>query len=249
MNQQSIKGSNILSITGEKSTTPNFILSDEKELSYRLVYYIWLSRLFILLTSLSLLFFMSASLALYRLAPMVFVEPFLLIRQDSSDGIVRSEPITPRMASENLLVESFLRQYVTTRNSFVNDRSEMLSRWSAGGIIHFLSSPAIFREFTKGAKAKLPTLLQSGTNVETEILLVEKIGANKDKSNTWRIVFKTYETSKQRDPVTKEPIINTRKWTSSVRVLLVPSRAFTSLRLINPIGFTVAYYTQSEEAW
>ena len=53
---------------------PEFIQEEEKEVSSaKLNYYRWLARLFILFAAVSLLLFMSASLALFNLAPQALV--------------------------------------------------------------------------------------------------------------------------------------------------------------------------------
>ena len=100
------------------------------------LYYCWLSRLVMLFAVLSLGFFTSASLVLFKLAPEVMVEPFLIIKQDSSDSMVRYETIAPDMPSSNQIMDTFIRQYVILRNTVLNDEREMQSRWYAGGMCH-----------------------------------------------------------------------------------------------------------------
>ena len=135
-----LEGTKILSIADANGNSREFVSEVEKEVSgFKMKYYMWLSRLFILFAVISLLVFMSASLALFKLAPQVTVEPFLIIRQDSSDGIVRYEPIAYDMASKNQLMETFVRQYVIMRNTIINDEKEMQTRWFAGGMLNFLS--------------------------------------------------------------------------------------------------------------
>ena len=93
-NDNILEGTRVLSITDANGRHKEFISEVEKEVSgFKLKYYMWLSRLFILFAVVSLMIFMSSSLALFKLAPQVSVEPFLIIRQDTSDGIVRYEPI------------------------------------------------------------------------------------------------------------------------------------------------------------
>ena len=49
--------------------------------SLKEAYYQWVSRLIMLFCMISLLFFASASLVLFRMAPQVTVEPFLIIKR------------------------------------------------------------------------------------------------------------------------------------------------------------------------
>ena len=139
-----LEGIKILSLTDANGRAHEFISETEQEKAgFKLKYYMWLSRLFILFAIVSLLVFMSTSLAIFKLAPQVTVEPFLIINQDTSDGIVRAEAITNRMASKNQLMETFVQQYVILRNTIINDEREMQTRWYPGGMLSFLSSPGV----------------------------------------------------------------------------------------------------------
>ena len=100
-----IETSKILAITDANGEKHEFISETEEEVSSaKLTYYMWLSRLFIFFCTISLIIFMSTSLALFDLAPRVSVEPFLIIKQDSSDSIVRSEAIETDMPSKKQLM-------------------------------------------------------------------------------------------------------------------------------------------------
>ena len=148
-NDNILEGTRVLSITDANGRHKEFISEVEKEVSgFKLKYYMWLSRLFILFAVVSLMIFMSSSLALFKLAPQVSVEPFLIIRQDTSDGIVRYEPISYKMASKNQLMETFVRQYVLLRNTIIADEKEMQTRWFPGGMMNFLSSDYVFGQFS-----------------------------------------------------------------------------------------------------
>ena len=173
--------------------------------SARESYYRWLSRFVILIAILSLLFFSSASLVLFKLAPEVHIEPFLIIKQDSSEDMVRYETISRDMPSANQMMELFIRQYVILRNTVINDEREMQSRWFAGGMLSYLSSIEVFEEFfntmekekhmEQNAKAKLSR--------EVEIISVGKVGGN--RSPVWKVDFKTYELSPfERNETTNE---------------------------------------------
>ena len=107
-----------------------FIEQEEKKVeTAKYHYYLWLSRMFIMFAVLSLIVLLSSSLSLFNLAPQVTVEPFLIIKQDTSDGIVRYEPIALDMASKKQLMELFVKQYVILRNTIIRDEKEMMLRW------------------------------------------------------------------------------------------------------------------------
>ena len=256
-----LEGTKILSLTDANGRAHEFISETEQEKAgFKLKYYMWLSRLFILFAIVSLLVFMSTSLAIFKLAPQVTVEPFLIINQDTSDGIVRAEAITNRMASKNQLMETFVQQYVILRNTIINDEREMQTRWYPGGMLSFLSSPRVYNEFTQYRESIWGQIRHDGVVREVEIISIGKLGG--ERSPVWKVDFKTYELSQNWssdvcssdlelsqnavDQKTKARILSVRYWTASVTAFFIPGREFVGLRLINPIGFTVVRYSQAE---
>lgn len=193
----------------------------------------------------SLMIFMSSSLALFKLAPQVSVEPFLIIRQDTSDGIVRYEPISYKMASKNQLMETFVRQYVLLRNTIIADEKEMQTRWFPGGMMNFLSSDYVFGQFSAYRDSVWSKIIDAEMVREVEIISIGKLGG--EKSPVWKVDFKTYDLSTtMRNQNTRALILSTRYWTASVTAYFLRGREFVGLRLINPIGFTVTRYSQTE---
>lgn len=239
-------GAERLAITGNKpQQTPSFIntLEREKE-SFKLRYYVWLSRLSILFAAASLLVLMSSSLALFKLAPMVNVEPFLIIKQDSSDGIVRQEVISKNMASKELLIETYVKQYVLLRNTIVDDIVEMQSRWMPGGMVHFYSSWPVFEQSYKYAQGIFEKMYDVDLVREVEIISLGRLGGK--NSAVWKVDFKTYDLSPGDVSSNGAMIMKERYWTASVTAYFFPERKFLGRRLINPLGFTVTRYSQSE---
>lgn len=242
-----LEGSKIMSLprsAGEK-VNDFFIKSYRKVDSSRVVYYTWLSRFFIFTSVVSLLFMVSTSLSIFNLSPKVSVEPFLIVNQDRSKGIIRNEAISANMASKNQLMETFVKQYIILRNTIINDEREMETRWYGGGVLNFYSSPAVFSAFSEYREEIWHTILKANISREVEIISINKVGG--DKSPIWKVDFKTYDISdKQRSGRTKAILLTTRYWTSSVTAYFVPERRFVGARLINPLGFTVVRYSQTE---
>ena len=247
MEQNSLEqGTKILSITDKnKQEHTNFIRQDEKESSsVKLVYYMWLSRFFIFFATVSLMVFLSSSLALFHLAPLVEVEPFLIIRQDNSDNLVRSEPISQDMASKDLLLKTFIKQYVILRNTVVSDEIEMNSRWMPGGMMHFFFFLPVYVQFWN-SKAEMVEKKDFYSYVrEVEIISIARQGGK--RSEVWKVDFKTYDLSPGNVNTGGAFIMKERYWTASVTARFYPERVFMGRRLINPIGFTVTRYSQSE---
>lgn len=247
MSDNLLEGSRILTITdGNVQRQVEFIEKDEKKASsLKLIYYMWLSRFFIFLAILSLCLFWSASLALFRLAPQVKVKPFLIITQDNSEGIVRSETIESRMASRDKVTETYIKQYVELRNTVIDDEVEMRSRWYPGGLVHFLSSPAIFNDFSATVDKRWEEEVIKGTVREVEIMSTQRVGGQ--HSPIWKVDFKTYTLMRLDNQTTNtERIMRTQYWTASVTAIFVKERMFLGRRLINPLGFTVVRYSQTQ---
>lgn len=245
-NKLTNNGKDVLLLKGKVSHEQiNFVQEQEKEVaSFKLIYYIWISRMFIFFATISLMFMFLCNLSLFRLAPLVEVEPFLIIRQDDSENLVRSEPIAQDMSSKDLLFETFIKQYVILRNTLINDAQEMNSRWMPGGMIHFLSSGTVFTQFYGSVE---DTLLKIGGNSrvrEVEIISIGRLGGK--KSEVWKVDFKTYDIIPETKNQSGIYMLQEKYWTASVTARLYPERVFVGRRLINPLGFTVIRYSQSE---
>ena len=242
-----LESTKVMALTDNSGRTYHFIGQGEKEKqTAKMYYYLWLSRLFIFTSVLSLAVFLAASLSLFKLAPQVTVEPFLIIgNQNTSDDMARYEPIAHNMASKEKLMEIFVKQYVIYRNAIINDEIEMMTRWYAGGIVHFMSSDSVFAEFYKSFAERIQRIVQKQLSREVEILSIGRTGGK--NSRVWKVDFKTYEVSQRdRNEESGSLILNTQYWTASVTAYFIPERLFTGRRLINPLGFTVTRYNQSE---
>lgn len=240
-------GRQTLAIEGSAAYQPEFLDKlDKKSEDAKLTYYLWLSRFFIVTAVISLLVLVSSALALFRLAPMVTVEPFLIINQDSSEGIVRNEPITTDMSSRDKLMKTFIRQYVILRNTVINDPTEMRSRWMPGGMVNYLSSEDVYFAFNKSASSNWEEMFKRALVREVEIISINRQG--EAKSPVWKVDFKTYDLYDEQghSQAQKEATLRVHYWTASVTGHFIKERIFLGRRLINPLGFTVVRYSQTE---
>lgn len=248
MNNQLGPNQKTLLITDANSVGPKLQYvtdTNVRKTSAREYYYCWLSRFVAFIALLSLMFFTSASLVLFKLAPEVHVEPFLIIKQDNSDEMIRYETISTDMPSSKQMMELFIKQYVILRNTVVYDIREMQTRWYAGGMVSYLSSIPVYNEFFKDGEKMLQSLNKDKISREVEIISIGKVGG--EKSPLWKIDFKTYDLSPaNRNEKTGELVLKTRYWTASMTAVFIPERYFLSRRLINPLGFTVTKYSQTE---
>lgn len=227
----------------KKEEAPVEFLSEltEADKSSKEVYFRWLSRLVILCAIVSLSFFMSASLVIFRLAPEIIVEPLLLIRQNDSQSMVRYEPIAPNMPSIRQLTEMFIKQYVIMRNTVINDEQEMRTRWGPGGIVHFLSAQDVYANFVGMNAGSVNKMFDDGYSSEVKIDEISKQG---DTGSVWTVVFTVYNLSKDRGK-NGALTLKTQRYKASITPKFIPERRMYRARLINPLGFTVMKYNQS----
>lgn len=239
-------GTQPLAIEGDAPSKPYLDHLEKEEKGARQTYYLWVSRFFILTATVSMLFLVLASLSLFHLAPMVTVEPFLLINQSESENIVRDEAIAADMASKDRIFEMFIRQYVSLRNTIINDPIEMRTRWMSGGMLNYLSSPDVYNEFGAATKKIWSEIFKRSLVREVEIISVARQGG--ERSAVWKVDFKTYDLQNDamQDQTQQEATLRVRYWTASVTAFFIPERSFVTLRIVNPLGFTVTRYSQTE---
>ena len=81
---------------------------------------------------------------------------------------------------------------------------------------------------------------------EVEIISITRQGGS--RSAVWKVDFKTYDLYNEigQSQGKQESTLRVRYWTASVTAYFIPERAFIVPRLINPMGFTVTRYSQTE---
>ena len=244
-NRNILQGRKVLAIE-DKNGGENiaFINTLERErISAKLRYYVWLSRMFIFLAGASCLYMVLASLSLFRLSGLVTIEPYLMINYNTSQEIVRDEPIATDMASKTQLMETFVRQYIMVANTIIDDPMEMRSRWEPGGMVNFLSTPNVYTDFYKNNIPRMKEYKDQHLTREVEIISVTRQGGA--KSPLWKVDFKTNDLYSDYGSEGGVQLFKERFWTASVTSYFIPERSFVGRRLINPLGFTVTRFNQS----
>ena len=247
MDSRQIESETRLLSSNDDAKSPQYINQLEKEHNtLRQIYYLWVSRFFILTATVSMIFFVLASLSLFHLAPAVTVDPFLIINQNSSDDIITNEAIEQTMTAKDKLLEMYIRQYIILRNTVINDPIEMRTRWMSGGMLNYLSSPEVYNAFGQTTKTIWETIFKQVLVREVEIISAVRQGGK--RSAVWKVDFKTYDLFNEqgKTQAQQETTLRVRYWTASITAYFIPDRAFVAPRLINPLGFTVTRYSQTE---
>ena len=240
-----------LASRNKTESTPEFITEDVVEVSRaRLTYYKWINRFMALLAILSLGYSVCAVLVLSKIVPQIIVDPQIFVQFSDSKSWVKREYINPQMDSRTKILINFMKQYVELRNTYMSDTSEMKKRWLWGGLLSYLSSYKVYQEFAAEFPSLSKELNKNRISRSVEILSVERTGG--EKSYMWKVEFKTYDYTYKN---TSEyggssdvlgPEIKERYWTANIGARFVRGRRTSYRRLINPLGFMVYKYFQSE---
>lgn len=221
----------------------SFITEEVRDsVSAKEIYFRWLARLVFLCAIVSLSFFFSATLVIFRLAPEVFVQPLLIINQNDSAHMVRYEPIAKDMSSIRQLTEMFVKQYVIMRNTVINDFQEMRTRWGPGGIVHYLSAPDVYKDFVGVNAGTVERMFDNNFSSEVKI---DRLYKDTEDSPAWFIEFTVFSLSKHRES-SGALTLKINRYKASLTPKFVPERALIRPRLLNPLGFTVMKYSQDE---
>lgn len=248
---ENLANQKILSIADKTQSkdAPAFITEDVVQVSRaKLIYYKWICRLMIFLVSLSLLYGMSATLAILKLAPEIMIDPQIYVELSDSQSIVKREHVNYRMESRESIMINFMKQYVELRNTFLKDEAEMRKRWLWGGLVSYLSTYNVYKKFEEEFPKLTEEMQALKASRSVEILSIERSGG--DKSYIWKVEFKTYDYTYKNNNFTRtdavEPEIIERYWTANIQSYIDPWRRTAYKRLLNPLGFVVSGYFQSE---
>jgi len=236
--------------TKSNDAIPEFITEDVVEVRRaRMVYYKWISRLMALLATISLIFSAASTMVLLNLVPKIIYDAQIFVQFSDSESYVKRELIEPNMESREKIMVNLIKQYVELRNTYIRDADEMKKRWMWGGLISYLSSYNVYQEFAQIYPRIQEELDEKEASRSVEILSVKRTGG--EKSRVWQVEFKTYDFTYGRKgtymPNKKlGPTIEERFWTVNIECRAVPSRRTAYRRLLNPLGFVVFRYFQSE---
>ena len=231
--------------------TPEFITEDVVEVSRaRLTYYKWINRFMALLAIVSLTYSVCSVLVLFKIVPQIIVDPQLFVQFSDSTSWVKRERIHGQMDSRAKMLVNSIKQYIELRNTYLSDTSEMKKRWLWGGLISYLSTIPVYKDFAKEFPQISQELNEMQASRSVEILSVKRTGG--EKSFVWQIEFKTYDFTYRGDPEYRSihkifgPEIIEKYWTANLGAQFVPTRRTSYKRLMNPLGFVVYKYSQSE---
>ena len=116
----------------------------------------------------------------------------------------------------------------------------MRFRWDTGGLLQFLSSKDVYKEFYKNQDA-MKMQLASIVNGSQLPIEVEFTDIKKLANNLWSVDFDTIEYNELTGVSSK------KHWVASLRARNDPERIIYSDYIINPLGFTVTEYNLAQK--
>jgi type IV secretory pathway component VirB8 len=195
--------------------------------------YLWTARAFAVIVAISLCCNAVLLLAIAQLVPLNRVEPFLLTFENKEEQVYDIAPLN--MIDQKAITEVFVREYVLLRSAFVNDVKEMEARWTDGGQLQEMSSPAVYQAFLeKTAKRALNEIQSKGLIRVVRIMTINELGRG-----LWQVEYET------RDMYADSTAPKIGYWTATLKVRYRKKTVKYGERLNNPIGFTVESYSLS----
>lgn len=196
--------------------------------------YLWTARAFAIVSAVALCVNLVLLLAIAHLMPLKRVEPYLLTFQNKEEQVVRIRPLAKDMSAEDIISEAMIRQYVLLRNTMVSDVDEMSFRWGADGPLRWMSSSAVYNQFSKTVKDWLSRIKLEGLTREVRI---ESVVRNQ---NIWLV----YIVTRDMLPEAEEPAISRWRIRLAIKYFAQNSNEVKYInRLKNPLGFSVEGYS------
>ena len=196
--------------------------------------YLWSSRLLVILAVFSICLNMALASTIYLLLPQKHSSPRLLYINNDFNQMQLLEPSEMDVPTFTLVTEQQIRDYIMYRYLITDRYDELITRWSPGSPVYWMSSVPVFTSF-RDSEAKQGIALQrlKGLQRDVEIDWISQIARG-----VWQAQFRTLDYY----PRAEEPDITI--WRATLRVsygnINYPNRNFA---MLNPFGFIVNNYS------
>ncbi|MBR6663333.1 MAG: hypothetical protein IKL33_00740 [Alphaproteobacteria bacterium] len=198
--------------------------------------YLWSSRLLVIFSCISICLSMILASSIYLLLPQRSSYPRLMQANNYFSHLELTDLSEKHVPARELLTEQYIEEYIMLRHVISNDIDEILSRWSRGSKLYWMSSEKVYTLFTKDdAMEDLAKFRSQSLTRLVEIEWIRPISVG-----LWSAQFVTMDYY----PNQKAPTVNI--WRAYLRV------AFTNInyanyrqRALNPYGFLVLNYSLS----
>lgn len=200
--------------------------------------YLWMSRVFGLVSVAALLANLILVVALFSLLPIVRVQPFYISTQDKDQQVITIQRPAPEILTSKELQESFVRQYLVARLGIGSNLDELERRWGSEGLVQWMSGEAVFNEFLRTAPTLVAQAQKEGLTRNVQILNASTYPVQ-EGGIVWQAEVELVDMKLN----TKEPIRS--KWSVMLEIKLGQLREGLrwEQRLKNPLGFSVTRFS------
>ena len=198
--------------------------------------YLWTSRFLVIFACISICFSMMLASTIYLLLPQRGAYPRLLQSNNYFSQLELTDVQERSVPVQDLIAEQYIEEYIMLRHVISNDYDELVKRWAPGSRLYWLSTRAVFQNFTTNDAQN--NIMQF--RMRSLVRMVEVEWIRPMTKGLWQAQFITMDYYPGEDV----PIVNI--WRAYLRV------AFTTInyanrrqRELNPFGFLVLNYSLS----
>lgn len=198
--------------------------------------YLWSSRLLVIFSCLSICLNLMLVSGIYLMIPQRSSYPMLFYHEKALNRLSLLEKQEKPVAAIDLLIESFIEEYIHLRHVITSDYDELMNRWKSGSKFFWMSSNDVYSSFIANDLDNNVRDFQ----LTGMVRLVEIEMIKPTSRGFWQTQFITIDYY----PGNQTPIINI--WRAYIRAALAPiPYENRSLREKNPFGFLVTNYALS----
>lgn len=198
--------------------------------------YLWSSRLLVIFACLSICLNMMLASGIYVMLPQRSASPILFQHSHTFSELDLLDQQERPIAALDLLTESFIEEYILLRHVITADYDELMTRWSRGSRLFWMSSRKVYQDFAANdINNNVNSFKMRGLVRLAEVEWVKPMSRG-----FWQAQFITMDYY----PGERIPVINI--WRAYLRAMLAPiPYENRSLREQNPFGFLVTNYSLS----
>lgn len=176
-------------------------------------------------------------LAISNMFPLDRTQVFLLNSSRPENRTIELQPLNISASTLDVYKESFIREYVRTRNEILANPDVMRLKWRSGGQLYLWSKPEVFAAFRQ---TQMYTAFMSGLNPGVPFKCpVEFKRIEPRTATTWTVRFSYFCTSDNAGQ------IDGKDYTIIIGLTMDASINYSE-RLANPLGLRVSEYTVIE---
>ena len=111
---------------------------------------------------------------IYLLSPLLRAEPLLMAIDKRFYKLEPVQANVVRAKANDILLETYIQEYVKLRHTYISDIDVMNERWGLGSHFYWFSAEEVYLLFNHSKEAKIQQIL-NGLTIEVQIRFVQNI--------------------------------------------------------------------------